>query len=87
MEGASYSAHPRVISRTVRGGIVARRWDLDTEPVLFNPAAEALLDLITRFGPVTDVELAEATEGTGSDAVRATLDRLTDLGILVRSDS
>jgi len=85
--GQSYSAHPRVITRTVRGGLLARRWDLDNQPVLLNPAAVAVLDVIARFGPVTGEELEEAAEETDAGAVRVTLDRLADLGILVRSDS
>lgn len=87
MTGQSYSVHPRVITRTVRGGLLARRWDLDNQPVLLNPAAAAVLDVINRFGPVSDEELEEAAEETDTSAVRATLDRLADLGILVRSDS
>ena len=87
MTGQSYSVHPRVITRTVRGGLLARRWDLDIQPVLLNPAAVAVLDVITRFGPVSGEELEEVAEKTDTSAVRATLDRLADLGILVRDPS
>ena len=64
MTSGVYVAVPSLIWRRVRGGTLVRRWDDPTPPVVLNPPAWLVLDVIRHRGPTTAAGTQTQETGT-----------------------